>query len=218
MKLSEIKKLSIKEFAERYPFAQVRNYKDELCYYEEDSEYHKKGDPILEFGPNNGFGGWTDLLYCWAEKVKPYYDKLSKKVKESFHITELKEKYGDMRLYLSCFPTEEIKKYTDMAEHLSTYTCLNCGHLTKSSNGKKLFIWRTKGHWVSYNCKDCAKKWLRNDNKDYNIKMDKEEFKQFFSDSYKKVEGDWFARFTCYNKEETKLIAYDCRELLEGMF
>lgn len=220
MKLAEIKKLNIHEFVERYPFVQIVDAHGKKCFYKEDDDKIKAGDPMVEFGPGNEFGGWTDLLYCWAEKVKPYYDKMSQEQKDSFFITELKEKYGDMRLYLSGYPTgefEKIKEYTDMVEHLSTFTCLGCGKITKSSNGKKLFSWRTKG-WITYQCKDCAKKYLRKDNEYYNVKMNKEKFKQVFSDTYKKIEGDWFARFTSYSKDKKEFLKYDCRELLEGMF
>lgn len=222
MKLSEIKKLSKKEFAERYPFVQIRQWDrdtrtNKLCFYEEDDEYgNKKGDPYLEFYINDWYG-WSDILLCWAEKVKPIYDALSKENQEKFYIEQLKEKYGDMRLYTSV-SNEQIERYTDMVEHLSTYTCMQCGHLSKSSDGKKLLTWRTRGGWVSYQCKSCAKKFMYKDIKEYGKKPGWTN-KEIFNCEYRKEEGDWFHRATRYfpdgNKESIKI---DCRELLERMY
>jgi predicted RNA-binding Zn-ribbon protein involved in translation (DUF1610 family) len=221
MKLAEIKKLNIHEFVERYPFVQTVSVRGEKCFYKEDyDDGTKAGDPMVEFGPGHDFGGWTDILLCWAEKVKPYYDKMPADMKENFYIMDLKEKYGDMRLYLSGYPTgefEKIKEYTDMVEHLSTFTCLQCGHISRASKADKLLTWRTYG-WISYYCKNCAKKYLRRDNKEYGVKMSKAKFKQAFNDTFKRIEGDWFARFITYNGDKEEHIAYDCRELLEGMF
>lgn len=219
MKLADIKRLNIKKFVERYPFVQVVNYNGEKCFIEKSDDYHKAGDPVLEFGPGFEFNGWNDLLYCWAEKVKPYYDKMSDEMKKNFYILELKEKYGDVRLYLSFRPVEEfakIQEYTDMVEHLSTFTCLKCGHLSRGSQANKLIAWRASG-WISYYCKNCAKELLRKDNRDYHIKMNGKKFKQLFSSTYKKIEGDWFARFISYDKDKKEQYKYDCRELFEGL-
>lgn len=210
MKLDEIKKLSKKEFAERYPFVQMRTWpKGELAFDDE------TGEPTLEFYVDN-WAGWNDILLCWAEKVKPVYDKLPKDIQDQFYISQLKEKYGDMRLYTS-INIDDIDYYTRMVEHLSTFTCYQCGHLGKSSNGKKLIIWRTRGYWVSYMCKKCARKFMFKDIQHYGRKPGWTN-KMIFDQEWSREEGDWFSRWTSYKdgKKETK--AYDCRELLEGMY
>lgn len=260
MKLNEIKKLSRKEFAERYPFIQVRDYQGDLAFYDKDILYSKevdsveetdegfpkinvvlkrrdihKGDPVLEFYVDD-FYGWTDILLCWAEKVKPIFDSMPEETKKSFYVTEAKEKYGDLRLYLSGYPNSpyaKISEYTNMVEHLSTFTCLQCGKITKSSNGKKLLTWQHPGYWITFSCKKCAKidfyklikgrglseefqkKCIHNLQSPVNV--------AWHQGGYKKIEGDWFARLTRYHREKNKeskpiQLAYDCRELLEGMF
>lgn len=232
MVLSELKKLNRKELVERFPFLQARNWKGELAFYDEDiGDDIKTGDPILEGGANNW--GWNDIVLCWAEKVKPYFDKMPKETQDRFYITELKEKYGGMRLYLTgepIGPYEKISEYTHMIEHLSYYTCIHCGKITKNSNGKKLIHWSTTGYWDAYYCKQCAKKQIYRDVKTYGIKD--EYFKkwlhqkpfncnilnQIFNEDFIREEGDWFSRITRYDKEGEHHLKYDCHELLEGVY
>lgn len=255
MKLNEIKKLSRKEFAERYPFVQMRDIHGDLSYYDEDILFSKevdsveeteegfprinvtlrrrdihKGDPILEFYLDDFFG-WTDILLCWAEKVKPIYDSMPEETKKHFYVTEAKEKYGDLRLYLSGYPHglyPKILEYTNMVEHLSGFTCNQCGKITKSSNGKKLMTWQHPGGWVTFSCKKCAKIDFYRRVKHSGLS---EEFQRkcihnclspvnvaWHQSGYKKIEGDWFARLTWYKKDKKINVAYDCHELLEGMF
>lgn len=239
MTLEEIKKLSRKEFGERYPFVIVREHvKDEesgkwvlrKSYWEEDQpeEDIKKGDPCLEFYIDDWYG-WNDILLCWAEKVKPIFDQMPKETQDAFYIEQLKEKYGDMRLYVPRLeePFDKINDYTTMVEHLSTYTCFQCGHLTKSSDGKRLFTWSTTGYWVSLFCKKCARKFMfRNP-----YRKDKKTFltclrshphfnlnNHVFDELYRKVEGKWEIILERYSKEGTTRRILNSKELLEGMF
>ena len=239
MTLEEIKKLSRKEFGERYPFVIVREHvKDEesgkwilrKSYWEEDQpeEGIKKGDPCLEFYLDD-WGGWSDILLCCAEKVKPIFDQMPKETQDAFYIEQLKEKYGDMRLYTPCAmePFDKINDYTTMVEHLSTFTCLQCGHLTKSSDGKKLLTWSTRGYWISLYCKKCARKFMFRDlhkgrNKEallpwlnshphFNLNN------YIFNKRYKKIEDRWEITLKRYSKEGTTTRILNSKELLEGL-
>lgn len=224
MKLSEIKKLSRKEFVARYPFLQIREWdrdtlKWKLAFYEEaDPDRNiEVGDPYLEFYIDD-WHGWSDILLCWAEKVKPYFDKMPKEVQDKFYISELKEKYGDMRLYIG-IPDgfEKISEYTYMVEHLSRYTCLRCGKITTSSDNKKLLTWRTRGYWISYDCKKCAREYMFQDIQSYGRKSGWTN-KMIFDQERKREEGDWFCRIIGYGESSKIEYKYDCRELLEGMY
>lgn len=230
MTLNEIKKLSRKEFGERYPFVIIReNVKDKdsgewilkKSYWAEDEPEIgvKKGDPILEFY-GDIWAGWSDILLCWAEKVKPIFDQMPKETQDAFYIEQLKEKYGDMRLYTPHLkaPFDKINDYTTMAEHLSTFTCLHCGHLTKSSNGKKLFIWSTRGGWISLYCKKCAKKFMLKMTSLAKEPVKKSAKKTLFDNRYKKIEGKWKITLTRYGKDGATTRVLDSRELFDGMF
>ena len=210
MKLNELKKLDKKELVERFPYLQMRDYHGDPAFDDD------TGEPILEGGANSW--GWNDIILCWAEKVKPIYEQMPQDAKDRFYVTQLKEKYGDMRLYLSGYPTgpfAKISEYTTMVEHLSTFTCIRCGHITKSSDNKKLFAYSTRGGWITITCKKCARKDMFRDRYRLHDKMtNHQEFKQM----YKKITGDWFARVTRFSKEGDENYKYDCRELLEGMF
>lgn len=229
MTLEEIKKLSRKEFGERYPFVIVRKYikneNDEWSiqksYWEEDDPGIgiKKGDPCLEFYADI-WGGWSDILLCWAEKVKPIFDSMPKETQDVFYIEQLKEKYGDMRLYTPHLkePFDKINDYTTMAEHLSTFTCLHCGHLTKSSNGKKLFVWSTRGGWISLYCKKCARKFMFKMSNLAKESAKKPSNKTLFNNLYKKIEDKWEIELKTFYKGGTTTRVLDSRELFEGMF
>lgn len=239
MVLEEIKKLSKKEFGERYPFVIVREHvKDEesgkwilrKSYWEEDQpeEGIKKGDPCLEFYLDD-WHGWSDILLCWAEKVKPIFDQMPKETQDAFYIEQLKEKYGDMRLYVPCVkePFDKINDYTTMVEHLSTYTCFQCGHLTKSSNSKKLFTWSTRGYWISLYCKKCARKFMfrnpyRKDKKTFLTWLHSHPHfnlnTRVFDEMYRKIEGKWEIVLERHSKEGTTRRVLNSKELLEGMF
>ena len=184
MKLSELKKLTNNDLASRFPFIIVRNWNGELAK-DEDGNYYLEID---------GMNGWRDILLCWAEKVKPIFDTLDKEVQKNFYIMECKEKWGCLRIDTTCIPTPKIDEYTSMAEHLSEWTCLKCGKITKSSNSKHLIIYRNVE--VPF-CKNCAKK----------------------DSSFKREVGDWYACFKRWKPDGfTEYIKYDCRELLEGVY
>lgn len=183
MKLSELKKLTNNELASRFPFIVIREWNGELAK-DEDENYYLEID---------GMNGWRDLLLCWAEKVKPIFDTLDKEVQKNFYIMECKEKWGCLRIDTTCIPTPKIDEYTSMAEHLSEWTCIKCGKITKSSNSKHLIIYRNVE--VPF-CKNCTKK----------------------DSSFKREAGNWYACFKRWKPDgSTEYIKYDCRELLEGM-
>ncbi len=221
MTLVEIKKLSKKQLAERYPFVVSRDYNGKL-YNDTD------GEPHIELF----FGGWTDILFCWAEKVKPIFDSMPEKDKNDFYIMELKEKFGGMRLYTTYDPTgpfSKINEYTHMVEHLSYYTCLNCGKITQNSSRKKLVAWKSKGGWITYNCKQCAKKRVYDDVKTYGVSN--KYFKkwlhqkpsccniitQLFRDRYIREDTDWVSKIVLYDKSGKHYYTYDCHELLKDL-
>lgn len=185
MKLSELKKLTNNDLASRFPFIIVRGWNGELAK-DEDGNYYLEID---------GMHGWRDILLCWAEKVKPIYDSITdENLKNNFYLIDVKEKWGCLRIDVSCIPTHKVDEYTSMAEHLSEWTCLNCGKITKSSNRKHLIIYRNVE--VPF-CKNCAKK-------DF---------------SFKREVGDWYACFKRWKPDgTTEYVKYDCRELLEGVY
>lgn len=194
MKLSELKKLTNNELASRFPFIIVRNWNGELAK-DEDGNYY------LEI---NGMNGWRDLLLCWAEKVKPIYDSITdENLKNNFYLMDVKEKWGSLRIDVSCIPTPKVDEYISMAEHLSEWTCLKCGKITKSSNNKHIIIYYQEQRVEIPFCKNCAKK-----------DVDKWHSKIL----YKRKVGDWYACFRSWKPDgSTEYIKYDCRELLEGM-
>lgn len=214
MKLSELKKLTNNELASRFPFIVVREYNGELAK-DEDGNYYLEID---------GMHGWRDLLLCWAEKVKPIYDSITdENLKNNFYLMDVKEKWGSLRIDVSCIPTPKIDEYTSMAEHLSEWACLKCGKITKSSNNKHIIVYHEGRNVEIPFCKDCAKKDSTEDWKKFPmchqrwIQHSKNPVKAIYS-TLKRIEGNWYACFRSWKPDgSTEYIKYDCRELLEGM-
>ena len=214
MKLSELKKLTNNELAIRFPFLVVREWNGKLAK-DDDGSY------LIEI---NGMNGWRDILLCWAEKVKPIFDNLDKEAQKNFYIMECKEKWGGLRIDVSCIPTPKIDEYISMAEHLSEWICLKCGKITKSSNSKHIIIYHEGRNAEVPFCKNCAKKdateiW-RTFPKYHRhwIQLSKNPVKAIYS-TFKRVEGDWYACFKRWKPDgTTEYVKYDCRELLEGVY
>lgn len=244
MKINEIKKLTPFEFAERYPFLQFRRWdRDERKYYKdywtaEDESvkdgYRKIDEPVMEFYRDD-FHGWNELILCWAEKVREVFlNNGDGKIPDNVWLTDIKEKFGTLRIsfnYGVNFKSQysKINDLTYMAEHLSAFWCYYCGHIGRSSNEKKLVTYRSKGYWISYCCRDCAKKnswqniklykikdsywkkWLHS-NPHFNM------YKDIFNQDYERESGDWFVRLKSYDGEKETSRIIDCHELIEGMF
>lgn len=98
--------------------------------------YQDYNKPLTESLVSFGFeceDGWYDLINWLSSKLEPLClaenMKLSKKkLKQGygFRATQVKEKYGTLRFYMS-FETPEMDFWIDQAEIESEYTCEICG-------------------------------------------------------------------------------------------
>lgn len=131
MKLENIKKLQ-----DHFPYLIPRNvYTGELV--ETDTPY------LLGF-PDSG---WERLFLLYCMHLRPHL--LAANHLESFQFTQLKEKYGSMRLYDTGAPNSAYAEGLErIYEYLGTVVCSRCGELTK---------YETLGY-VEYLCKSCMKK------------------------------------------------------------
>lgn len=158
MILDKLKKLTNKELAERFPFMIVKDMKGDIIYDFDDKEV-----PLLFFED----WGWRDIQLVLAEHIKPIYDRFDDEQKKNFWIIEVKEKFGKMRTSFTSF-TPAIANWVNLAEHISSYTCIRCGkteikyEYSEASDGseigaKKYFYKQTTG-WINPYCEKCAKK------------------------------------------------------------
>lgn len=172
----------MKELLEKYPFLVYRNvFNDEKCFDE------KKDLEINYYKEWDGYG-WEGIWKKYLEKLFELYDnKWSEETKKHFQFTEIKEKYGQLRIYTSFTDTEE--NLENKAEMLSEWTCIKCGKQPRDSRGRHI-IWRSYG-WVGNYCRDCAKK------------EDKENYK-----SWRLVKKDLF-RIHSFSKEKERFTFFD---------
>lgn len=125
-----------KELLELYPFLKVD---PEYNYIESDETglYSEKGLYIPE--------GWYDLfLDCCAELREAL---LETNELNEFKINQLKEKYGEMRIYTN-FTNDKIGEIIRRYEIISQFTCCVCGKIAR---------YESKG-WICPFCEDCKTK------------------------------------------------------------
>ena len=85
--------------------------------------------------------GWRPL----AEPILQRIEELNTKG-AAIEITQIKEKWGALCIYLSEYP-EELQKMIQEAEEQSIRTCMNCGKPAQR-------IWGDNG-WIYTLCPDC---------------------------------------------------------------
>lgn len=80
------------------------------------------------FGFNCG-DGWFKLLYRLAQNIDPEIDKLPKDVQDSVCFSEIKEKFGTLRIYINGPQDGMDRIYTlvHYAEYHSAKVCEICG-------------------------------------------------------------------------------------------
>ena len=134
-----------KAYCEKYPF--LTWYGDPLYMgYDENHEldYHFTWEDELEPGWRHAF-----CPQIWDE-LKEILEKAN--YVNEFRFTQIKEKFGTLRLHFGGVPEEiwkEIEAWEEKYYKLSEQICFDCGEnlATHMSTG-----------WITFICRDCAKK------------------------------------------------------------
>lgn len=111
--------------------------KDELAeaLYKKYPDFFKQDELCFECGD-----GWYNIIDCLAQSICLAIEG-EKELGYSFYVTQVKEKYGTLRFYMSC-ETDRISDLIRFAEGLSAVTCEVCG-----SPGRL-----NKGSWREVRC------------------------------------------------------------------
>lgn len=113
------------------------------------------------YGSNqNGFSfdcgdGWFDIIQTLFLDIEKVFETIPYCHRETFTIWQLKEKFGQLRIYVRSGTTpqkeiEEINKLIMDAEIKSSTICEKCG---KETNG-----FEVKSHWIRTICEECIRK------------------------------------------------------------
>lgn len=76
----------------------------------------------IECGP-----GWYKIILDVCCKLKEYFKTQDPKMLKDFHFTQIKEKFGGMRIYCSWY-TDEIEAIIEEAEKVAQVTCEETGN------------------------------------------------------------------------------------------
>ena len=137
----------------KYPFLKFRKeYGNRAPVYESDADnvennYYKYWDGH----------GWEDL---WKNRYLPrlfkLYDSWDDETKAKFEFMDVKEKFGELRIYTSVSTGDD--SLNSIACSLSSWICADCGKEPRTEDGRRV-IWTTGG-WITNLCEDCARKAL----------------------------------------------------------
>jgi len=100
---------------------------------------------LMKFGFECGHG-WDGILEDLFDGIQKIVD--DKPELKDFELTQVKEKFGMLRVYCS-FNIREIDALIDKAEKRSAETCEDCG---------KPGTFRVMNHWYYTRCDRCSKK------------------------------------------------------------
>lgn len=173
----------IKKLAKKYPYLRPTSVWTGLPIEDWDYTYI------------NGVGdlpkGWERLFLLFCKNIKPELEKFNYVGKFSF--SQIKEKYGSMRLYNNGYPKDsKISEFDCIYEHLSTYICEYCGEPAK---------YETPG-WITVLCEDCYKK-------HYSTQYQEDKNKHRLSRKH------YYVKIMGFKEGEKYTEKYDCREYWE---
>lgn len=126
------------------------NEENEKKLFSEYPEFFKHKEDLHQSLMAFGFeceDGWYDLLSNLCRDIKAYYLKAEGNVNPDFYVTQVKEKYGSLRFYVSPAP-DEVHNMIHIAEMKSYYICEDCG-----CEGKEFH--RDDLPWIRTLCDDC---------------------------------------------------------------
>lgn len=89
--------------------------------------------------------GWLPLVYELSSKIEPIIQQMNAEVQEECFVAQVKEKYAELRFYMSS-STKEIDDIIAHYEEVAQKTCEYCGGPGKLDK-------RTS--WLSIRCEKC---------------------------------------------------------------
>lgn len=137
------------ELLKKYPFLKMRNF-----WKQEPDDTFKTDAENIEHNKYKIWdgSGWEDL---WKNRYLPRlfkeYDSWDEDTKSKFFFTDVKEKFGEMRIYTT-FSSD--KNLENIAEWLSSCTCQYCGAEPRTPDGKRM-SYQSCG-WITNMCRNCA--------------------------------------------------------------
>ncbi len=132
MTLTQIQR---KRLIELYPYLQPRNvWTGKIA---DDYNYkYIKGEYDLP-------PGWFKLFLLYCKNIKPLLVQAN--MLDTFQFSQIKEKYGSMRLYTSGYP-DSMRIITHLYESYSKQICHRCGQLAQYESLGWIYPW----------CKECV--------------------------------------------------------------
>lgn len=85
--------------------------------------------PSMMFGIECG-PGWYNIILWTCSELKEYFNNQDPKLLEDFYFTQIKEKFGGLRIYTS-FSTNEIEEIISKACKMASVTCEETGEVGK---------------------------------------------------------------------------------------
>lgn len=175
----------------KYPFLKHRNV------WTRKQIFHGKSQNLADNYYKYWDGsGWEVLWKKYLSKLFAEYDKWSKKDQKAFQFLQIKEKFGELRIYTS----GSTDRLEGIAESLSNWTCEYCGAEPRE-NGKRV-IWTSYG-WITHMCEHCAREHVI---REAEVELDEETIQERL-DELKKVQERPFG-YVQFNKDRRIYTTY----------
>ena len=119
-----------KQLIEKYPYLQPRNLWTGKISDDYDFSYIR-GESELP-------SGWFKLFLMYCKDIRQHLVEAN--MLEKFQFSQIKEKYGSMRLYNFGYP-ETILKITHMYRYMSQFICHRCGNFARYESYDYILPW-----------------------------------------------------------------------------
>ena len=167
-----------KELLKKYPFLVLKN-----VWTGEVMDQSDKENFYIEFRYDIPEGWWNCFGIPFLDDIKEIMDKYNMDY-EKFMFTQVKEKFGGLRVYHNGMP-EEWFSYEHAWEYISEHTCVKCG---KFPVPMRYFA------WISPYCDEHAwedKQWSEEEKKEITERNWDGRLQEYLVINYYSKDGDW---------------------------
>ena len=180
-----------RELIEKYPWLTPTNRwsgkKITDCAGSNGEEGYWPDDPTKHPEYNYEFTELDDMPKGWrrafgeemCEELNQELLTWNEEDRKEFHITQIKEKYGELRFYVN-YGSKALYDIIDKYTTLSRGICINCGKTAR---------WISRG-WISPYCDDCAREFFEHFNGSYSAQTPWEEEFIDINEYYKPYEEE----------------------------
>lgn len=166
-------------------------------YWDRYKGFYKYAENYLNEYNAFGNGGWGMLWRMLIADLNPLIHKYN--LQDTFQFEEIKEKYGEIRVYHNAY-NQEIDDLIDSYAKISSNVCQWCGRPDSAIS---------KGGWVECQCRQCFDKYWKNRNKEH------PSYEELFNTDPKDCKISDVYKYTRFSTEGNKTFEIDIKDIAD---